>query len=126
MCFKNNLSSYCQAFNFQHDFVLFQYHAAFVEHDKQKSVVIFIIIRRTRDNHALAIEVSVSNELREIQCLSGTTEGHVRLEHSGIVGFSLMREHDEYQSSLRLIKFLHRAIIAGTRIYYAYCYTCML
>lgn len=69
--------------------------------------MVIFILKMTRDNHELVIEVSVSTELREIQCLSGTTAGHVRLEHSGIVGFSLMREHDEYQSSLRLIKFLH-------------------
>lgn len=65
----------------------------------------------------------MSNELREIQRLSGTTADHVRLEHSSIVGFSLMREHDEYQSSLRLIKFLQWAIMGCARIYYAYGYT---
>lgn len=92
---------------------------------KLKSLVIFIIIRKVQDNHELAIEVSMSNELREVQSLSGMTAGHVRLENSGIVGFSLMREHDEYQSSLRLIKFLHWTIMGCTRIYYAYGYTCV-
>lgn len=124
--FKLRDFQYCWAFNIQHDILLFQYHAAIVVHDKLKSVVIFIIIKSTRDNHELAIEVSVSNELGEIQCLSGTTAGHVRLQRSSIVGFSLMREHDEYRSSLRLIKFLHWAIMGCTRIYYAHGYTCML
>lgn len=88
------------------------------------NLVIFIIIKSTKDNYELAIEVSVSNELREIQCLSGTTAGHVRLERGSTVGFSLMREHDEYRRSFGLIKFLHWAIMGC--IYYSYGYTCML